>query len=103
MSSSFADSLRSRSDEEMARLFAARPDLLSPVPSDISALAARASSMPSIMRARDSLNKFQFDILTAACALQDPFTPLELMRITDKSAKSVISNLEERGLIYADG
>jgi len=103
MSSSFADSLRSRSDVEMARLFAARPDLLSPVPSDISALAARASSMPSIMRARDSLNKFQFDILTAACALQDPFTPLELMRITDKSAKSVISTLEERGLIYADG
>ena len=103
MSSSFADSLRSRSDEEMARLFAARPDLLSPVPSDISALAARASSMPSIMRARDSLNKFQFDILTAACSLQDPFSPIDLLRITDKSAKPVISVLEERGFIYADG
>ena len=103
MSSSFADSLRSRSDDEIARLFAARPDLLSPVPSDISALAARASSMPSIMRARDSLNKFQFDILTAACSLQDPFSPIDLLRITDKSAKPVISVLEERGFIYADG
>ena len=103
MSSSFADALRSRSDDEMARLFAARPDLLSPVPTDFSALAARASSMPSIMRARDSLNKFQFDILTAACTLQDPFTPIELLRITDKSAKPVVALLEERGLIYADG
>jgi Helicase conserved C-terminal domain len=103
MSSSFADSLRSRSDEEMARLFAARPDLLSPVPSDISALAARASSMPSIMRARDSLNKFQFDILTAACSLADPFTPLELLRITDKAANPVIALLQDRALLYPDG
>jgi len=103
MSSSFADSLRSRSDEEFARLFSTRPDLLSPVPGDISALAARASSMPSLMRARDSLNKFQFDILTAACSLKDPFTALELLRITDKAAKPVINHLQERGLIYADG
>jgi len=103
MSSSFTDALRSRSDDAMTRLFTARPDLLSPVPSDLSALAARASSMPSIMRARDSLNKFQFDILTAACSLQDPFTMLELLRITDKSAKAVLELLEERALIYADG
>lgn len=103
MSSSFTDALRSRSDDEITRLFTARPDLLSPVPSDLSALAARASSMPSIMRARDSLNKFQFDILTAACSLQDPFTMLDLLRITDKSAKTVVELLEERALIYADG
>ncbi len=103
MSSSFADSLRSRSDEEIARLFQARPDLLSPVPSDLSALAARASSMPSILRARDTLNKFQFDLLTAACSLQDPFTQLDLLRITDKSAKSTLALLIERALIYPDG
>jgi len=103
MSSSFTDALRSRSDDAIARLFTARPDLLSPVPSDLSALAARASSMPSIMRARDSLNKFEFDILTAACSLQDPFTLIELLRITDKSAKAVVELLEERALIYADG
>ena len=103
MSSSLADSLRSRSDEEMSRLFAARPDLLAPVPSDFAALSARASSMPSIMRARDSLNKFEFDILTAACSLQEPFAAIDLLRATDKSAKAVLSTLEERALIYADG
>ena len=103
MSSSFADALRAKSDAEIARLFAARPDLLSPVPTDLSALAARASSMPSILRSRDALNKFEFDILTAAVTLADPFTPLELLRITDKSAKTALATLEERALIYADG
>lgn len=103
MSSSFADALRARSDAEIARLFAARPDLLSPVPTDLSALAARASSMPSILRARDALNKFEFDILTAAVSLADPFTQLDLLRITDKSAKPVLAMLEERALVYADG
>ena len=103
MSSSFADALRSRSDLEIERLFISRPDLLSPVPSDLSALAARASSMPSILRARDSLNKFEFDILTAATSLQDPFTQIELLRITDKSAKKALATLEERALIYSDG
>ncbi|MEI6763001.1 MAG: helicase-associated domain-containing protein [Actinomycetes bacterium] len=103
MSSSFADALRARSDAEIARLFAARPDLLSPVPTDLSALAARASSMPSILRARDALNKFELDILTAAVSLADPFTQLDLLRATDKSAKPVLAMLEERALVYADG
>jgi hypothetical protein len=103
MSSSFAESLRARTDAQLERLFAARPDLLSPVPSDLSALAARASSMPSVMRARDRLNKFEFDILTAAASLQEPFTQIELLRITDKSAKATLALLEEHGLVYADG
>jgi len=103
MSSSFADALRARTDAQLERLFAARPDLLSPVPSDLSALAARASSMPSVMRARDRLNKFQFDILTAAASLQEPFTQIDLLRVTDKSAKATLALLEEHGLVYADG
>lgn len=103
MSSSFADALRARSDAELASLFAARPDLLSPVPSDLSALAARASSMPSIMRARERLNKFQFDILTAAASLQEPFTQTDLLRVTDKFAKATLVLLVEHALLYADG
>ena len=41
-SPSFAEELRKRDDATIAALFSARPDLLSPVPSDFSALAARA-------------------------------------------------------------
>ncbi len=103
MSSSFAEELRSRSDAEISTLFSARPDLLSPVPTDVSALAARASSMPSVMRARDGLTKWELDILTAATILNEPFGPIELLSITAKSAKSAISTLWLRGLIYKDG
>ena len=56
---SFADDLRGRDDAALAALLAGRPDLLSPVPPDISALAARANSTPSISRALDSLNQWE--------------------------------------------
>lgn len=49
-SRSLADELRARSDENLQALFSQRPDLLSPLPTDITALAARASSSPSIAR-----------------------------------------------------
>ena len=39
----FADELRARSDEDLATVFKLRPDLVTPVPNDFSALAARAS------------------------------------------------------------
>ena len=38
---SLADELRARSDEQLRELFVLRPDLLSPLPTDITALAAR--------------------------------------------------------------
>lgn len=98
----FADELRERSDDQIATLFALRPDLISPVPSDVSALAARAHSMPSVIRARDSLNKWQFDILIAACTLIDPFTLAQITSITSKDAASAVHELWERGLLYRD-
>ena len=79
---SFADELRGRTDDQIAMLFTLRPDLISPVPTDITALAARANSMPSLMRARESLNKWQFDILTTICALQEPVSLVEIMSMT---------------------
>ena len=54
---SFADELRSRSDEELARLCELRPDLLTPVPPDIAALAVRANSTPSLMRATEKIGR----------------------------------------------
>ena len=50
---SLADELRARSDENLRELFLLRPDLLSPLPTDMSALAARASAAPSIARVLD--------------------------------------------------
>ena len=100
---SFADELRARSDEAIAALFAVRPDLLSPVPTDLSALSARANSTPSLMRAMESLNKFQLEVLTAACILNEPFSKAELLSITTPEAGEELLRLWAAALLYKDG
>lgn len=103
MSQSFADELRSRSDASLERLFELRVDLINPVPTDIASLAARANSVPSVLRARDSLTRFEFDVLTAAAICEEPFSENEVLAITSKEAKSAFTALIERALIYGDG
>ncbi|WP_338022726.1 hypothetical protein [Allosalinactinospora lopnorensis] len=46
----FTSWLRKLSDSELASLFAARPDLITPVPADLGALAARCTSRPAALR-----------------------------------------------------
>ena len=103
MSQSFADELRARSDESLEALFSARTDLINPVPSDITALAARANSVPSVLRARDALTRFEYDVLTAAALCDEPFSESEVISLTSKKAGSVFVDLIEKALIYKDG
>jgi len=100
---SFADELRARSDEAIAELFQVRPDLLSPVPTDLSALSARANSTPSLMRALESLNKFQLEVLTSACILNEPFAKSELVSISIPQAGEELLRLWAAALVYKDG
>lgn len=102
-SPSFAEELRGRGDTSLAELFAARPDLLSPVPSDISALAARANSLPSLFRARDVLTQWQFDVLTAMMLLAEPFSEIEVLQLVGKEAIKTVELLWTRGFTYKDG
>ena len=51
---SLADDLRARDDAALAALLRARPDLRTPVPADLAALAARATTRPSVQRALDA-------------------------------------------------
>jgi len=100
---SFADELRARSDEAIAQLFAVRPDLLSPVPTDLSALSARANSTPSLMRALESLNKFQLEVLTSASTLNQPFSKSELLSVSVPEAGDELLRLWAAALVYKDG
>ena len=100
---SFADELRARSDESIAHLFAVRPDLLSPVPTDLSALSARANSTPSLMRALESLNKFQIEVLTSASTLTQPFSKSELLSVSVPEAGDELMRLWAAALVYKDG
>jgi len=100
---SFADELRARSDDAIAQLFAVRPDLLSPVPTDLSALSARANSTPSLMRALESLNKFQLEVLTSASTLTQPFSKSELLSVSVPEAGEELLRLWAAALVYKDG
>lgn len=97
---SFADYLRGLDDAGLLQLFSHRPDLISPVPPDMASLAVRASSAPSLARAIDALNTWQFQVLEACAVATEPFAEKTIAGLTDKSALFVIPGLIERGLIY---
>ncbi len=97
---SFTEYLRGLDDAAMLALFSLRPDLVSPVPPEFASLAVRASSAPSLARAVDSLNEWQFQVLEACAALNEPFAEKEITSLTDSSAKFVIPHLLNLALLY---
>jgi len=100
---SFAQELRDRSDEDLTALFSLRPDLITPVPADMTALATRATSAPSLLRALETLNQWQFQVLEVCAALSDPFTTKEVIALSEKFAEKVVQHLHNIALLYRDG
>ncbi|TDB71258.1 helicase-associated domain-containing protein [Micromonospora sp. KC723] len=72
MTTSLADHLRALPDESLAALLQLRPDLVVPVPADVTALAVRAESRVSVARALDGLDQFTLQILDAARLTRHP-------------------------------
>jgi hypothetical protein len=97
---SLADYLRGLDDPELLSLFALRPDLVSPVPHDIASLAVRANSVPSLARAIESLNEWQYQVLEASAAIDEPISEKNIISVTDNSAKFVIPHLAKLALLY---
>lgn len=92
MATTFADQLRSLPDEALGALIQLRPDLVVPVPADISALAVRAQSRNSVARCLDGLDEFTLLVLDAA----------RLSRADDTAATSVDAILGFTGGVDAD-
>jgi hypothetical protein len=72
MTGNLTEDLRAYSDDALAAALARRPDLLTPPPTDVSALAARAQSRVSVARALEGLDLFTLEILDAARLSRDP-------------------------------
>lgn len=62
---SLADQFRAWSDEDLARLLEARPDLAVPAPQDSAQLASRAATRASALRAVDQLDVLGLTVLDA--------------------------------------
>ncbi|EXG79509.1 helicase-associated domain-containing protein [Cryptosporangium arvum] len=107
---SLADHYRALTDEQLERLFAARPDLAVPVPSDFSVLAQRAHSRMSVARALDHLDRFHLEVLDALRLVAGPNhradrkEAMDLLRSApDFSVRRVLDHLVTLGLAWPDG
>ncbi|AXK32325.1 DNA-binding protein [Streptomyces armeniacus] len=67
-----ADDLRARDDDALAALLRSRPDLLSPVPNDLTQLATRAGTRASVVRAVERLDRFALQAAEALAVAADP-------------------------------
>ncbi|KJY44386.1 DNA-binding protein [Streptomyces sp. NRRL S-444] len=69
---SLAEALRARDDASLAALLHARPDLLGPVPGDMTQLATRAGTRASVVRALDRLDRFALQTAEALAVAPEP-------------------------------
>ncbi|MFF9779753.1 helicase-associated domain-containing protein [Streptomyces sp. NPDC013978] len=75
---SLAEALRGRDDRSLAVLLRARPDLITPVPTDLTQLATRAGTRASVVRALERLDRFALQTAQALAVAADPASYDEL-------------------------
>ncbi|MFD9037336.1 helicase-associated domain-containing protein [Streptomyces bottropensis] len=75
---SLAEALRGRDDRSLAVLLRARPDLITPVPTDLTQLATRAGTRASVVRALERLDRFALQTAQALAVASDPASYGEL-------------------------
>ncbi|WP_031478862.1 helicase C-terminal domain-containing protein [Streptomyces bicolor] len=76
---SLAEALRARDDASLALLLRSRPDLITPVPTDLTQLATRAGTRASVVRALERLDRFALQTAEALAVAADPATYDELL------------------------
>ncbi len=100
---SLADELRTWDDGQLVALLRARPDLLAPVPTDLSSLAARSTTRASVQRALDGLDTFTLQVVDALAVLPDQATRSEVARllgVRPTSLPPALDRLRSLGLVW---
>ncbi|MER7927679.1 helicase C-terminal domain-containing protein [Streptomyces sp. NPDC096057] len=78
---SLAEALRTRDDASLAALLRSRPDLITPVPTDLTQLATRAGTRGSVVRALERLDRFALQTAEALAVAADPASYDELLAL----------------------
>ncbi|MCX4779240.1 helicase C-terminal domain-containing protein [Streptomyces sp. NBC_01264] len=113
---SLAEALRARDDLGLGALLRARPDLLSPVPGDVTQLATRAGTRASVVRALDRLDRFALQTAEALAVGPEPcpYAVLESLLSGDTGTTSgadngaraelprALATLREQALVWGD-
>ncbi|TXJ78900.1 DNA-binding protein [Streptomyces lavendulae] len=108
---SLAEALRARDDASLAALLRSRPDLITPVPTDLTQLATRAGTRASVLRALERLDRFALQTAEALAVAPDPASKAALLGLMagDAGDETVaaalpraLATLREQALVWGD-
>ncbi|MEU9390640.1 helicase C-terminal domain-containing protein [Streptomyces sp. NPDC048324] len=108
---SLAEALRLRDDASLSELLRARPDLITPVPTDLTQLATRAGTRASVVRALERLDRFALQTAQALAVAGDPASYGELLGLMtgDRGEPAVaaalpraLGTLRAQALVWGD-
>jgi hypothetical protein len=108
---SLAEALRARDDASLAALLRSRPDLVTPVPTDLTQLATRAGTRASVLRALERLDRFALQTAEALAVAPDPasYDTLLALMAGDAGDEAVaaalphtVAGLREQALVWGD-
>ncbi|CAL2057143.1 MULTISPECIES: helicase-associated domain-containing protein [Streptomyces] len=108
---SLAEALRARDDASLAALLRSRPDLITPVPTDLTQLATRAGTRASVLRALERLDRFALQTAEALAVAPDPASGTALLGLMagDAGDETVaaalpraLATLREQALVWGD-
>ncbi|MFE5209872.1 helicase-associated domain-containing protein [Streptomyces sp. NPDC056600] len=114
---SLAEALRARDDASLSALLRARPDLVTPVPTDLTQLATRAGTRASVARALERLDRFTLQTAEALAVAADPASYDELLRLmageqgddphaadspVARALPHAVAKLREQALVWGD-
>ncbi|MDI9885968.1 helicase C-terminal domain-containing protein [Streptomyces sp. HNM0645] len=106
-----AEALRNRGDRGLATLLRARPDLLSPVPNDLTQLATRAGTRASVIRALERLDRFTQQTAQSLAVAAEPTSYGTLLALlggddgdpaVEAALPRALGLLREQALVWGD-
>ncbi|GGZ95435.1 helicase-associated domain-containing protein [Streptomyces echinoruber] len=106
---SLAEDLRARDDASLAALLRSRPDLVTPLPADLTQLATRAGTRASVVRALERLDRFALQAAEALAVAPDPATRGDLLSLlagdsgdpaVEAALPRALATLREQALVW---